>query len=189
MPSLNLTDQIMFRALQCQLRQLVCSPVQLLAGQISKILISGLVFLLAACADDIEKLKLSEAEEARIQQLQNPFGENHVRVTVPGEEQQVLLGLKECKVYRAKIKQGMVTQWTQDNTLSVFYPMWSACSKESLKHDGQYINLSFCKTPIGAGGGCAGGGGDFRSINGKDWQLLGTNGKWESFVNRSNIAK
>ena len=179
----------MFQVLQCQLRQLVNLPTELLARQGSKILIFGLVFLAVACTDDIEKLKLSEAEVVRIQQLQNPFGENFARLAIPGEEQKILLGLKDCNVYRAKLKQGVVTEWVSENTLNIFYPMWSACSKESLKLDGEYIKLSFCKTPIGAGGGCAGGGGDFRSANGKDWQLLGSNGKWENFVNRSNTDK
>ena len=163
--------------------------IQFLALHISKFLVLGSAFLMAACADDIEKLKLSDDEKVRILQLQNPFGPNYVKFASPGEEQQVLLGLKDCNVYRAKLKLGVVTEWVPDNTLSVFYPMWSACSKESLKHDGQYISLSFCKTPIGAGGGCAAGGGDFRSTNGKDWQSLSANGKWENFVSRSNGEK
>lgn len=164
-------------------------PAKWLPLQASNILISGLAFLLMACSDDIEKLKLSEAEEIRMQQLQNPFGENYVRFNIAGQEQPVLLGLKDCNVYRAKLKQGVVTEWTPENTLAVFYPMWSACSRESLKQDRQYISLSFCKTPIGAGGGCAGGGGDFRSINGKDWQLLGATGKWENYIDPAKVDR
>lgn len=162
------------------------SFIHLLARLLNKILVFAVAFLIAACTDDIEKLKLSKAEVVRVQELQNPFGENYVRFNVPGEEQQVLLGLKECNVYRAKFTQSVVTEWIPEKTLNVFYPMWSACSRESLKHDGQYVRLSFCKTPIGAGGGCGGGGGDFRSINGKDWQFLGANSKWENFVARNN---
>ena len=162
------------------------ASIQFSSRQINKIFFFGFAILVAACTDEIEKLKLSEVEEVRVLQLQNPFGENYVRFAVPGEDQQVLLGLKQCNVYRAKLKLGVVTEWVPENTLSVFYPMWSACSRESLKHDGQYVRLSFCKTPIGAGGGCGGGGGDFRSINGKDWQFLGANSKWENFVARNN---
>lgn len=158
------------------------SNIKFLNHQIYKLFILGVAILIAACADDIEKLKLSEDEKVRIFQLQNPFGENHVSLAVPGEAQQIRLGLKECSLYRANVTQGVVTEWVAENALRVFYPMWSVCTQESLKLDGQYISLHFCKTPLGAGGGCAAGGGNFRSLNGKNWQLLGANGKWGKFV-------
>jgi hypothetical protein len=165
------------------------SYIHLIAVRITKIVAFTFVILGAACKDDIEKLKLSEVEKVRILQLQNPFGENYVRFAVSGQEQQVALGLKGCNLYRAKLEQGVVTEWVQDDTLSTFYPLWSACSRESLKQDGQYIKLSFCKTPFGAGGGCAGGGGDFRSANGIDWQVLETNNKWKNIVNKDLVKK
>jgi hypothetical protein len=164
------------------------SYTHLIVGQIIKIVAFTFVILAAACTNDIDKLKLSEAEKVHVLQLQNPFGENYVRLTVPGQEQQVALGLKDCNLYRAKLELSVVTEWVQDNTLSTFYPLWSACSRESLKQDGQYIRVSFCKTPLGAGGGCAGGGGDFRSINGIDWQVLEANNKWANIVNK-NLTK
>jgi hypothetical protein len=163
--------------------------IHLTAGRLIKIVAFTFAILVAACADDIEKLKLSEVEKVRILQLQNPFGESYVRLAVSGQEQQVALGLKSCNLYRAKLEQGVVTEWVQDNTLSTFYPLWSACSRESLKQDGQYIKVSFCKTPLGAGGGCAGGGGDFRSTNGIDWQALETNNKWKNVVNKNVTEK
>lgn len=159
--------------------------IHLTAAHITKIVVFTFVILSAACADDIEKLKLSEAEKVRMLQLQNPFGENYVRFAVSGQEQQVALGLKECNLYRAKLELGLVTEWIQENTLATFYPLWSACSRESLKRDGEYIRLSFCKTPMGAGGGCAGGGGDFRSLNGTNWQVLESNSKWKNIINRN----
>lgn len=160
-----------------------------IAGLIIKIIALTFVILTAACTDEIEKLKLSEVEKVRVLELQNPFGENYVRFAMPGQEQQVALGLKGCNLYRAKLEQGVVTEWIQENTLSSFYPMWSACSGESLKQDSQYIKLSFCKTPLGAGGGCAGGGGDFRSLNGIDWQVLEANSKWKDVVNKNEAKK
>jgi hypothetical protein len=169
------------------------TPTHFIAGPIIKILAPTLaltcVVLIAACADDIEKLKLSEVEKVRILQLQNPFGENYVRFAAPGHGPQVALGLRDCNLYRAKIEQDVVTEWIQEKTLSTFYPLWSACSRESLKQDGQFIKLSFCKTPLGAGGGCAGGGGDFRSLNGTDWQVLEANSKWKNVDNKSQAEK
>ena len=135
-------------------------------------------------AADISKLKLSETEKERIFQLQNPFGEHYVRFVVQGQQQPVLLGLKSCQLYSAKQERGIVTDWIEENVLDTFYPWWSACSQESLKQDGLYIRLTFCKTPIGAGGGCAGGGGAFRSINGVDWQKLDFKDKWKDVVKK-----
>ena len=157
--------------------------------QVSRIVVLCFAVLITACADDIEKLKLSEEEKVRVLQLQNPFGENYVKFAVTGEAQPVLLGLQQCKVYRAKQELGVVTEWVRETALDTFYPLWSACSQEGLRQDGQYILLSFCKTPLSAGGGCAGGGGSFRSLNGKDWQLKGVNEKWGNFVNRDKAGK
>jgi hypothetical protein len=157
------------------------SYIQLTSRKLIRLVAFTFILLAAGCADDIEQLTLSEVEKVRILQLQNPFGENYVRFAVPGEKQQVILGLKACKVYRAKLELGVVTEWIQENTLHSFYPLWSACTRESLRQDAQSIRVSFCKTPIG--GGCAGGGGDFRSINGIDWQVLDANDKWKNIVN------
>jgi hypothetical protein len=163
----------------------VYSYIQLTSRKLTRIIAFSIVLLVAGCANDIEKLGLSEVEKVRILQLQNPFGQNYVRFAVPGEKQEVILGLKECEVYRAKLELGVVTEWIQEKKLHSFYPLWSACSRESLKQDGQFIKVSFCKTPISAGGGCAGGGGDFRSINGRDWQVLDGNDKWKNIVNKN----
>ena len=152
--------------------------------QLLKILGLMCALLAAAYADDITKLKLSEPEKARIFQLQNPFGELYLRFALQAQEQPVILGLKACQLYRARLEKGLVTEWVEDNALNTFYPWWSACSRESLKQEGPYIRLSFCKTPLGAGGGCAGGGGEFRSINGVEWQKLEGNAKWKIVVNK-----
>lgn len=136
--------------------------------------------LAAGCADDIEKMKLTEEERGRILALQNPFGSNLVRIGDAGEQAQVLIGLKNCKVYRAEPQQGVVTEWVGLPEIDGSYPIPSACSRERIEYDGTYIVVAFCKTPIGAGGGCAGGISPHRSRDGKNWEVQITNGGWKS---------
>lgn len=135
------------------------------------------ILSVVGCADDIEKMKLSEEEKQHVLSLQNPFGSDIVRLIPPGEKDPVLLGLRNCTVYRAEPKQGVVTEWIRITKLDGSYPLPSGCSKESINYDGEYVLVSFCKTPIGAGGGCAGGIAPHRSKNGKDWETYAEKGK------------
>jgi hypothetical protein len=175
------------RGLFFKLPALLCAFgefVSFTAAQTLTIFGLSLMLLSTAHADDIAQRKLSDSEKARIFALQNPFGERYLRFAVQGQEQPVLLGLRSCQLYRARLERGIVTEWMEDSALNTFYPWWSSCSQESLRQEGQYIRVSFCKTPLGAGGGCAGGGGAFRSTNGIDWQKLEVSDKWKSFVNK-----
>ena len=136
------------------------------------------ILLVAACTDNIEKLKLTKEDRERILALQNPFGSNLVRVNTSGKDGPILIGLQDCKVYRAEPEQGVVTEWVHAPEVAEFYPLPSACSRESVEYDGEYVTLKFCKTPMGAGGGCAGGIAPHRSRNGKDWEALTEKGQW-----------
>jgi hypothetical protein len=145
-----------------------------------KILFVLLSLLLAAgCADDIEKMKLTKEEKERVLSLQNPFGSNLVRLNASGEDGPVLIGLQDCKVYRAEPEQGVVTEWVRVPEVDGAYPLPSGCSGERVEYDGEYVTIKFCKTPIGAGGGCAGGISPHRSRNGKDWDVYVEKGKWK----------
>ena len=136
------------------------------------------VLLVAGCTDNMEKLKLTKEDRERILALQNPFGSNLVRVNTSGKDGPILIGLQDCKVYRAEPEQGVVTEWVHAPEVAEFYPLPSACSRESVEYDGEYVTLKFCKTPMGAGGGCAGGIAPHRSRNGKDWEAVTEKGQW-----------
>lgn len=154
--------------------------------QFKKVLLLLLALLLAAgCSDDIEKMKLTKEERERILPLQNPFGSNLVRLNPPGEPGAVLIGLKNCNVYRAQPQQGVVTEWVRLPEIDGSYPVPSACSRERVAYDGEYITIEFCKTPIGAGGGCAGGISPHRSRNGKDWEVHVGRDAWQPIGKRS----
>lgn len=145
-----------------------------------KLLFMLLVGLLASgCSDDIEKMKLNQEERDRILALQNPFGSNLVRLNTAGEQGDVLIGLKNCSVYRAEPEQGVVTEWVRLPEIDGSYPIPSACNRERIEYDGTYIEIEFCKTPIGAGGGCAGGISPHRSRDGKKWEVQVTKGQWK----------
>lgn len=54
------------------------------------------------------------------------------------------------------------------------YPKWmTACSSQHVAYNGKYIVASFCAQALGAGGGCAGGDGTYRSRTGDptSWQI------------------
>ncbi len=150
-------------------------------------IIHVLLFLLlaAGCSDDIEKMKLTKEERERILPLQNPFGSNLVRLNGSGEDRSVLIGLQECKVYRSEPEQGVVTEWVRLPEIDGSYPLPSGCSRERVEYDGEYVTIEFCKTPIGAGGGCAGGISPHRSKNGKDWEVRVEKDKWKPIGKQS----
>lgn len=145
------------------------------------LLFSGL--LVSGCKDDIEKMELSEKEKARVIQIQNPFGVNLIRFSVLGEKEPVSLGMKDCKIYRAKNEQGVVTGWEQ--SLNAIYLSFTACTRQSIEYDGQYVKVFICEQAIGAGGGCAAGG-NYRSRDGKLWEKLNGN-KWEKAVGEGRL--
>src|SRR6187402_2741993 len=98
-------------------------------SQPQKILCVLLSLLLAAgCADDIEKMKLTKEEKERVLSLQNPFGSNLVRLNASGDDGPVLIGLQDCKVYRAEPEQGVVTEWVRVPEVDGAYPLPSGCS-------------------------------------------------------------
>lgn len=151
-----------------------------------KILYALLSLLIAAgCADDIEKMKLTKEERERNIPLQNPFGSNLVRLNPLVEGSPVLIGLQDCKVYRAEPEQGVVTEWVRVREIDGSYPLPSGCSRERMEYDGEYGTVEFCKTPIGAGGGCAGGINPHRSRNGKNWEVYVGKDKWKPLGERS----
>ena len=137
------------------------------------------LFLIAGCTDDIEKLKLTKEERDRILILQNPFESELVRLNASGEDGPILIGLQDCTVYRAEPVLGVVTEWVRVSEVDGSYPLPSACSSESAEYDGEYVTIQFCKTPMGAGGGCAGGISPHRSKNGKDWEVRAEKGQWQ----------
>ena len=137
------------------------------------------LLLLAGCTDDIEDMKLTQEEKDRVLALQNPFGTDLVRLDASGAKGPVLIGLQHCTVYRAELELGVVTEWVRLPEVDGFYPLPSACNNERLEYDGEYVTVQFCKTPMGAGGGCAGGISPHRSKNGTDWEVSVDKDKWK----------
>lgn len=144
-----------------------------------------LPFFVAGCTDEVEQMKLTAEERQRVLALQNPFGSDLVRIGASGGQEVLLIGLKHCKVYRAEPEQGAVTAWTHVTEIDVAYPLPSACSRERVQYDAEYVTVEFCKTPMGAGGGCAGGISPHRSKNGRDWEVSIGQGQWTPIAKAS----
>jgi len=109
------------------------------------------------------------------QKDQQRFG--HVlRINLPNREP-MIFGLNNCVLYKAKTAHEDITGWdvvlASDWGMSS-YPKWmTACTAQHVSYDGKYVVASFCAQAIGAGGGCAGGDGVYRSRSGnaQGWEI------------------
>lgn len=121
----------------------------------------------AGCAPHVP-YALSKADLAR-------FG-NVLRVARPNHAP-LIFGLDDCVLYKARTAHDDIVGW--DVVLASdwgqsSYPKWATvCTSQHVKYDGKYVVASFCAQAIGAGGGCAGGDGTYRSRTGdaQGWQI------------------
>jgi hypothetical protein len=132
--------------------------------------LTGLVTiaLLAACAPHVP-FALSSKDQDR-------FGTDVLRVAVAGHDP-LIFGLNDCILYKAQTAHDDIVGWKvvlASDWGMESYPKWmTACTSQKMKYDGHFIIVSFCAQAIGAGGGCAGGDGTYRSRTGEpeSWQI------------------
>ena len=123
--------------------------------------------LVCACARRVP-FALSAADASR-------FG-NVLRVAVPGHDP-MIFGLNSCTLYKAKTAHDEIVGWTvvlASDWGQSSYPKWAtACTAQHVRYDGKYVIADFCAQAFGAGGGCAGGDGTYRSRTGdaQGWQI------------------
>jgi hypothetical protein len=101
----------------------------------------------------------------------------------PGAAPQIF-GIEHCTLYKAVTKDGEIVDWRvvlSSDWGQTSYPKWmTVCTREALRYDGAYVHVLFCAQPIGAGGGCAGGGGSYRSRDGEHrWEISQDQKSWE----------
>jgi hypothetical protein len=128
----------------------------------------ALLSILAACAPHVP-FALSSDDRSR-------FADGVLRVAVPGHDP-MIFGMNDCIVYKAKTAHDDIVGW--DVVLASdwgqsSYPKWmTGCTSESIKYDGKYVVVDMCAQALGAGGGCAGGGGTYRSRTGNptSWEV------------------
>jgi hypothetical protein len=115
------------------------------------------------------------------------FAGRVLRVAVPNRDP-MIFGLNDCVLYKAKTAHQDIVGWTvvlASDWGQSSYPKWlTGCTSQEVKYDGKYIVASFCAQAIGAGGGCAGGDGTYRSRTGdaQGWQIAEGNG-WVALPN------
>jgi hypothetical protein len=121
----------------------------------------------SGCAKHVP-FELSKQDRAR-------FG--HVLRVPVANRDPMFFGLDDCVLYKAQTahedivgwKVVLASDWGQSS-----YPKWmTVCASQRVKYDGKYVVADFCATPVGAGGGCAGGDGTYRSRTGdaQGWQI------------------
>lgn len=139
-------------------------------GAIAVLVLSALV---TGCAPHVP-FALSNSDQAR-------FQDDLLRVPVRGHDP-MIFGLNDCIAYKAQTAHQDIVGWTvvlASDWGQSSYPKWmTSCTSEHIRDDGTYIIVDFCAQAIGAGGGCAGGDGTYRSRTGdaQGWQIRGGNG-------------
>lgn len=122
----------------------------------------------AGCAPHVA-FALSKDDQAR-------FQDGVLRVQVKGHDQ-MIFGLNDCTVYKAQTAHDDIVGWSvvlASDWGQSSYPKWATvCTSEHFRYDGKYVIVQFCAQALGAGGGCAGGGGTYRSHagNAQGWQI------------------
>ncbi|HEX4013154.1 MAG TPA: hypothetical protein VHX17_04585 [Candidatus Cybelea sp.] len=132
-----------------------------------KALGAALLLAVAACAPHVP-YRLSQADQAR-------FGNRVLRIATHRDP--MFFGLSDCTLYKARVAHADIVGW--DVVLASdwgqhSYPKWATgCTSQQMKYDGKYLVVSFCAQAFGAGGGCAGGDGTYRSRTGdpQSWQI------------------
>jgi hypothetical protein len=132
------------------------------------VILASLAAILASCAAHVP-FALSKGDQDR-------FQGRVLRVPVKGHDP-MIFGLNDCILYKAQTAHDDIVGWSvvlASDWGQSSYPKWATvCTSQRMKYDGKYVVVDFCAQAIGAGGGCAGGGGTYRSRRGdaQGWQI------------------
>ncbi len=124
--------------------------------------------IVAGCAPHVA-FALSKDDQAR-------FQGRVLRVPVRGHDPSIF-GLNNCIVYKAQTAHDDIVGWSvvlASDWGQSSYPKWATvCTSQRIRYTGKYIVADFCAQALGAGGGCAGGDGTYRSRTGdaQGWQI------------------
>ncbi len=82
----------------------------------------------------------------------------------------VFLLLHDCEVYRVESPGLGEIRW--ESVLAPdFYPMWTACQRQSMSFEAGALTVTLGRMAFGAGGCCATGG-TYRTVDGRNWKKL-----------------
>jgi hypothetical protein len=88
----------------------------------------------------------------------------------------VTLQMGDCRIYR--VERNWLGRTHKTRVLSTdFYLGFTACTRQSLRKEGDYAIASLCRQAIGAGGGCASSG-TYRTRDGEQWEKQIGKDKW-----------
>jgi hypothetical protein len=124
--------------------------------------------IVSACASRVP-FALSKDDQTR-------FQGRVLRVPVRGHDP-MIFGLNDCIAYKAQTAHDDIVGWAvvlASDWGQSSYPKWATvCTSQHIRYTGKYLVVDFCAQALGAGGGCAGGGGTYRSRTGdaQGWQI------------------
>ena len=128
-----------------------------------------LLFTVAGCSDEIDKLALTDKEKQKIIHLQNPFIQPIIELPTKNNESPLIFGIKGCKVYKAKVIMGVIVEWHQIIEPD-FYPFGHSCTRQKMTLlNNNELLIQTCTQAIGAGGGCITSG-KYRTVDGIHWE-------------------
>jgi len=137
------------------------------------------IFIISGCSDEIEALTLTDEERQKVIHIQNPFTEPVVKLSPVNNEESLIFGIQDCKVYEAKVIKGVVVEWSLIIKPD-FYPFGHACTRQKMHFlEGGELFVQTCTQALGAGGGCITSG-RYKTIDGIHWEREG-NGEWKAY--------
>jgi hypothetical protein len=143
-------------------------------ARLTSVILLCLSAIVAGCAPHVA-FALSKDDQAR-------FQGSVLRIPVRGHDP-MIFGLNNCIAYKAQTAHDDIVGWSvvlASDWGQSSYPKWATvCTSQHIKYTGKYIVVAFCAQAIGAGAGCAGGDGTYRSRTGdaRGWQIQ-TGNSW-----------
>ncbi|GGI85586.1 hypothetical protein [Shewanella gelidii] len=148
---------------------------------------SLVIVMISGCSDEIEKTTLTDEEKQKVIHIQNPFTDPVIKLSPVNSETPLVFGIQSCKVYEAKVIQGVIVEW-ELIIKPDFYPFGHRCTRQKmhlLKDDELFVET--CTQAFGAGGGCITSG-KYRTTDGIHWERESDSGEWEVY-NKHNHSE
>jgi hypothetical protein len=149
----------------------------------SSVAAMALLMMSSACTPRAAHVPYALSDEDRAR-----FGDRVLRVSVPGRDP-MIFGLNDCIAYKALTAHQDIVGWKvvlASDWGQTSYPKWATvCTAQHISYERRFIVVSFCAQAFGAGGGCGGSDGTYRSRTGEPqgWQIKANVG-WIALPNR-----
>lgn len=130
---------------------------------------SVFAIVLGACDTGGGKPQPGKENPSHGKTLERSFSKPVIRLALSSGSGHNLLGIKDCHVYKATEANGSSAEW-QLLFKPAFYPLPTACIKERLEMEGEFLHIEIGTQAIGAGGCCTTYAA-YRTLDGETWEV------------------